>query len=224
MTLNKATLSEQIYGILRNDILTQVIRPGEKLTLKNLQERFGVSSTPIRDALTRLAEDGLAVYYSNIGVNVIELNEADLKDLYQFMGDLDSLAILYSSRHPDQKLILKELEENIRQTTVIYEKETLSQSEILTWKELSDRFHLIFYDYCNNVRLTRAAEKQRSQLTIYSNMYETAPQFQLDIEKFHVSIYEAYTDGDYELAARRMREHLAESLTFALKYIKSSPA
>lgn len=219
MTLNKATLSEQIYGILRNDILTQVIRPGEKLTLKNLQERFGVSSTPIRDALTRLAEEGLAVYYSNIGVNVIELNETDLKDLYQFMGDLDSLAILYSARYPQQKLILKELEENIRQTTVIYEKETLTQPEILKWKALSDRFHLIFYDYCNNIRLTRAAEKQRSQLTIYSNLYETAPQFQLEIEKFHVSIYEAYKEGNYELAAGRMREHLAESLTYALKYL-----
>lgn len=220
MNLNKATLSEQIYGILRNDILTQEIKPGEKLTLKSLQERFGVSSTPIREALTRLTEDGLVLYYSNIGVNVIELNETDLKDLYQFMGDLDSLAILYTSRHPNQKAVLKELEENIQKTTVICERKALSHPEILKWKELSDRFHLIFYDYCDNVRLTRAAEKQRSQLTIYSNQYETAPQIQLDIEKYHVSIFEAYRKGDYELAARYMREHLAESLTFALRYLK----
>lgn len=219
MNLNKATLSEQIYTILRNDILTRQIKPGEKLTLKSLQERFDVSSTPIRDALTRLAEDGLAVYYSNIGVNVIELNETDLKDLYQFMGDLDSLAILYASKHANQDAILKELEENIQKTTVIYNKKALSAEEILDWKELSDRFHLIFYDYCNNIRLTRAAEKQRSQLTIYSNQYETAPQIQFDIEKYHVSIFEAYRKGDYELAASYMREHLAESLTYALQYL-----
>lgn len=48
MGLNKSTLSEQIYQILRNDILTQKIPCGEKLTLKLLQERFQVSSTPIR--------------------------------------------------------------------------------------------------------------------------------------------------------------------------------
>ena len=46
MGLNKSTLSEQIYQILRNDILTQKIPCGEKLTLKVLQERFQVSSTP----------------------------------------------------------------------------------------------------------------------------------------------------------------------------------
>ena len=51
MGLNKSTLSEQIYLILRNDILTQKIPCGEKLTLKLLQERFQVSSTPIREAL-----------------------------------------------------------------------------------------------------------------------------------------------------------------------------
>ena len=46
MDLNKTTLSEQIYQILKEDILTQRIPLGEKLTLKMLKERFEVSSTP----------------------------------------------------------------------------------------------------------------------------------------------------------------------------------
>ena len=71
MGLNKSTLSEQIYQILRNDILTQKIPCGEKLTLKLLQERFQVSSTPIREALTRLTQDQLVSYYSNVGIRVI---------------------------------------------------------------------------------------------------------------------------------------------------------
>ena len=62
MALNRSTLSEQIYEILRNDILTQKIPCGEKLTLNTLKERFQVSSTPIRDALTRLEKDGLLQY------------------------------------------------------------------------------------------------------------------------------------------------------------------
>lgn len=73
MGLNKSTLSEQIYQILRNDILTQKIPCGEKLTLKLLQERFQVSSTPIREALTRLTQDQLVSYYSNVGVRVTAL-------------------------------------------------------------------------------------------------------------------------------------------------------
>ena len=54
MNLNRNTLAEQIYDILRSDILTQKIPCGEKLTLSALKERFQVSTTPIRDALTRL--------------------------------------------------------------------------------------------------------------------------------------------------------------------------
>ena len=225
MNLNKATLSEQIYNILRSDILTRAIRPGEKLTLKSLQERFGVSSTPVRDALTRLADEGLAVYYSNIGVSVIELSESDLRELYQFMGDLDSLAILYAAKRPDQKPILRRLEENISKTSVIYQQKEspVPRQQMLEWKELSDNFHLIFYDYCDNARLTRAAEKQRSQLTIYSNLYETVPPYQSAIEAFHENIYKAYKSGDYELSARRMKQHLEESLTFALQYCCSLP-
>ena len=80
---------------------------GEKLTLKNLQAQFEVSSTPIREALTRLTEDGLVRYYSNIGVNVIELSKQDLTELYQFMGDLDRLAILYSGNSPEHEQIYK---------------------------------------------------------------------------------------------------------------------
>lgn len=220
MNLNKATLSEQIYEILRNDILTSRFLPGEKLTLKSLQERFGVSSTPVRDALTRLSDEGLAVYDSNIGVKVIRLSEADLRELYQFMGDLDSLAILYAAKYKNQAILHNKLKENIEKTSLIFtcdrEGRTLSQEEILSWKELSDNFHLIFYDFCENNRLTRAAKQQRSQLTIYSNLYETALPCQLAIERFHISIYQAYQDGNYDLAAKQMKEHLEESLTFAL--------
>ena len=207
MVLVKNTLSEQIYQILRNDILSQTIPLGEKLTLKTMQQRFGVSSTPIRDAFTRLTEDGLVNYYSNIGVSVIELTRTDLAELYQFMGDLDSLAILYCRSFPDQKQIIEKLEQVL---------DCAKEPDIRLWIKNSDQFHLIFYDYCSNSRLKRAAEKQRSQLTIFSNRYETIPQAQDDIAKWHFAIYKAYRFGDIDKASELMREHLAQSLKFAL--------
>lgn len=219
MDLNKTTLSGQIYDILRQDILTQRIRLGEKLTLKHLQERFGVSSTPIREALTRLAEEELVVSYSNIGVNVISIGEQDLKELYEFMGDLDALAILYTSHYPDQEKVKKALAENIHYTEKVLETESLTEEEIRTWTGYSDHFHLIFYDYCANSRLARAAGKQRSQLTIFSNMYEASLQHQREIERGHLKIYGAYLQKDYQLAASLMKEHLNTSLSYAMEYL-----
>ena len=206
--------------ILRADILSQKIPPGEKLTLKNLKEQFDVSSTPIRDALTRLTEDGLVNYYSNVGVSVISLNEQDLTELYQFMGDLDRLAILYSASYPDHDVIYRELDTVIKRTSIIEEKEVLSPEEIPQWIDYSDRFHLLFYDYCSNSRLTHAAEKLRSQLTIFSNLYETETEPQKKINRMHTEIYRAYRSGDYAGAGDLMKQHLNDSLQYALENLR----
>lgn len=206
--------------ILRADILSQKIPPGEKLTLKNLKEQFDVSSTPIRDALTRLTEDGLVNYYSNVGVSVISLDEQDLTELYQFMGDLDRLAILYSASYPDHDVIYRELDTVIEHTSIIEEKEILSPEDIPQWIEYSDRFHLLFYDYCSNSRLTHAAEKLRSQLTIFSNLYETETEPQKKINRMHTEIYRAYRSGDYAGAGDLMKQHLNDSLQYALENLR----
>ena len=219
MQLNKATLSEQIYTILKNDILDQSIPQGEKLTLKNLQERFTTSSTPIRDALTRLTEEGLVNYYSNVGVTVISLNEKDIKELYQFIGDMDALAIQYASTHSDQSSLLEELAHIVERTAALHDKDSLTDEETQEWTTLSDRFHLVFYDYCGNSRLARAAEKQRSQLTILSKMYQTDHAVQKEIEKSHLFNYEAYRSREYQKAATLMKEHLKQSLEYALRCI-----
>lgn len=221
MTLNKSTLSEQIYQILRSDILTLQIPLGEKLTLKMLQERFEVSSTPIREALTRLTEDGLVRYYSNIGVNVIQPTEEDLIELYEFMGDLDRLAILYSAKHPDRKEICDKLSFVLSKTHIIEEKEQLLPEDILLWTSYSDQFHLIFYDYCNNSRLKLAAEKQRSQLTIFSNLYEAQTEPQHQINQMHEQIFEAYRSGNIQQAGDLMKEHLNDSLEYALTHLRA---
>ena len=78
---NKTTLSEQIYQELFHDITTQKLIFGQKLTLHDLKNRFQVSQTPVREALTRLIDDGLVNYYSNLGVAVTEFTESDRKSV-----------------------------------------------------------------------------------------------------------------------------------------------
>lgn len=214
MKLNKSTLSEQIYQILRNDILTQKIPCGEKLTLKVLQDRFQVSSTPIREALTRLTQDQLVSYYSNIGVNVISFTENDLREIYSFMGDLDGLAIRYASQSPEQERLLAE-------TTAILEKgrKATELGDTKTWNLCSDEFHLVFYRYCNNSRLTESADRLRSGISIFSNQYSQETTIQTQIDEEHRAIFDAYKNGDIEKAVQMMKKHLDDSLTYALTFL-----
>ncbi len=220
MDLNKSTLSQQIYQILRADIITGRIAMGQKLTLKMLQERFGVSSTPIREALARLAEDELAIYYSNVGVNVISLTEQDLRELYSFMGDLDALAIRYASRSAQNGELCRKLEENVAFTGSMIERPDPTEEEVSRWIRSSDNFHLLFYQYCGNSRLVRAAQKLRSQLTIFSFRYETDLEVQRSIDACHHDIFAAYEAGDIPGAERLMSGHLQQSLLYAIDMLK----
>ena len=104
-------------------------------------------------------------------------------------------------------------------STPIREVMTLSPEDVPQWIEYSDRFHLLFYDYCNNSRLTHAAEKLRSQFTIFSNLYETETAPQKKINQMHTEIYHAYRSGDYSKAGDLMKLHLQDSLQYALERI-----
>ena len=207
MRLNKQTLSEQIYEILRQDILTQKIKCGTKLTLKMLQERFEVSSTPIREALTRLSEEGLMFYYSNIGVRVLEFTPQDLREIFQFMGDLDALAVRYAAEHVQYEELTTRLKKNL----LTCEKETDTKKLM----ELSDEFHLLFYEYCDNSRLKSSAERMRSQLSVAAYQYEQQMDNRSHIHEEHRSIYEAFAAGQAEEASAKMKAHLMHSLVYA---------
>ena len=207
MRLNKQTLSEQIYEILRQDILTQNIKCGTKLTLKVLQERFEVSSTPIREALTRLSEEGLMFYYSNIGVRVIEFTSQDLREIFQFMGDLDALAVRYAAEHAKRDTLTDKLRENLEACK--------RESDTKKLLQLSDEFHLLFYEYCDNSRLKNSAERMRSQLSVASYQYEQQTDNRSHIHEEHRAIFASFARGEAEEAAAKMKAHLMHSLVYA---------
>ena len=72
--LMKQTLSDQIYERLKEDIITHRISFGEKLVNRELQQKFGVSSTPVRDAINHLYLDGLLDNITNGGARVISFD------------------------------------------------------------------------------------------------------------------------------------------------------
>ena len=92
----KQTLSEQIYNILKEDILSGRILMGDKLTNRELQERFQVSSTPVRDAINRLSKDGLTQEVSKSGAQLITFDYSYANELNDFITFLASKAVMLS--------------------------------------------------------------------------------------------------------------------------------
>ena len=71
---DRRVLTDRVYDILRGAILSSELKPGAALIERNLAERFGVSKSPVRDALQRLAGEGLVIPSSHRGMTVTSIS------------------------------------------------------------------------------------------------------------------------------------------------------
>src|SRR5688572_6357929 len=84
--ISRATLTEQLEEALRADILDGVYRPGQRLRASELTDRYGVSATPLREALQRLAAENLVELDPRLGATVSPISEHDLRDIYELLS------------------------------------------------------------------------------------------------------------------------------------------
>lgn len=91
-----SSLSEQAFARLRHDVLTGAHLPGAKLKVEDLQEAYGVSSSPLREALNRLSQEGLVRADDRRGFRVAAISRADLADVTHMRLLLDVEALRLS--------------------------------------------------------------------------------------------------------------------------------
>lgn len=216
MNANSSTVSERIYTAIRNDILNKTLLSGEKLTIKKLHEMYGVSSSPIREALFRLQQDGLIEYRSNAGMRVIEFTRQDLAEIYMLLTEFDVIALRAATTPTRRLSTLAALELCIGRARASIENNL--------WNYYSDAFHSILYEEAQNGRLTDAARKIRIQSTIFSNQYEIKEENRREILKQHEDILSAIRDNQLDRAEDLMRTHVGSSYAKALSILEEEEA
>ncbi len=211
------TVSEQIYQVIRSDILEHRRIPGEKLTTKELQEQLGVSSTPIREALTKLIEDGLVSYTPNIGMSVVSLSESDIAAVFDFMAELDVIAMRYAYQKSGRGPLLEELRGICAESAACISAPNLSK-----WLRLSDEFHLVFYRYAKNEYLRLTAERLRLKITLFSNQYQQDDTTRRQIQGEHEQMLALLEQDDLAGAVSALYAHLAQSRDLAILHFAKS--
>lgn len=211
------TVTEQIYNEIRHAIMTQEIPAGEKLTVKMLHEMYGVSSSPIREALTKLKDDGLIEYKPNVGMSVIVMTAKDVDEIFDLMAEMDVIAMRFAMNKGNGEEMISAMRENLEKISG-----DPSEKDGDEWIRLSDDFHLLMYDYADNSRLTIAARKIRAQMTIFSNAYERIEENQEDIAREHSRVLDALEKGDVDEASSILRAHLMSSKARALQVFQGA--
>lgn len=109
MQPDNPTLAEKLATAIADGILSGALKPGLRLDEVSLAQQHGVSRTPVREALQRLAASGLVVSRGRQGLQVAQLSIADLLDAFSVAAEMEALAAAQASRRirPDSKKALK---------------------------------------------------------------------------------------------------------------------
>lgn len=201
------TVTEQIYSNIYELILNGTYKPGARLTTKSLQEELGVSSSPIREALTRLQQDGLVDYQPNSGMSVRCYSQDDINNLFSLMADLDMLALQYAIKKSEDMSFINKLKHNVLASSAF-----LTDSDCEEWCILSDKFHTIIADAADNPFLLDSLHKIYMHISIFSKIYESNINNRNRIQDDHEKIVNLLENGKYEEAIKRYREHVIASM------------
>lgn len=208
--LVKQSLVDQIYEELRNSIITQKIGWGERLNVSELQQKYELSSTPIREALNRLQKEGLVEYKTNFGARVIELTEKDIIEIQEVSMALDVAAIKYAIQSGNRQTMLLELEKIIK----AYKASKPDEESVRS--RLTDEFADVFYKSAGNERLMTLSQAIRGQKGMLKSTYIHLKKNPSGMED-HIRIYEAVKAGDVQKAQAAMSDNYEKATALLLE-------
>ncbi|WP_394679493.1 GntR family transcriptional regulator [uncultured Exiguobacterium sp.] len=147
LAIARLPLSEEVYRRLQHHIITLRLAPGEKVNDQVLAEMFGVSRTPVREALKRLEEEGLIFAKRGSRTIVTELDAEQAQQTYPIIATLHGLAARLAG--------LQLTEDDLMELQTIHQQFTtaIEQQETETALTLDDAFHDVFVLRSQNVQL-----------------------------------------------------------------------
>jgi DNA-binding GntR family transcriptional regulator len=196
------TLWEQVRERLREDVLSGELAPGTVLSEASLAHSFGVSRGPIREALGRLASEGLMTITPRRGAIVTELTRDEFVDAYQVREALETLAIrLAVSRLEASDLArLRELHEEM--------VEHAERGEVNAFFEANAKFHDLFVTASGNQKLREMYRLLMDQMGRYlARSLALRGSLEKSVAE-HSAILEAVEAGDDERAGRLLADHI----------------
>ena len=198
------TLSESIYNNVKAEIISNSFKAGERIYEKDVAKRFGVSTTPVREALLKLSAEGFIDIDSHRKATVKEISFEELKDIFELMSDLDAMAVSQAADHIGPEY-LREIE------GLIEEMEKVSKPTFVDrFLELNMAIHARIWSALPNKVLARTLHYVQEQLLRYNYARYVAFQDPAIMKKSvheHRKILRALSSGNKPELKKLMKTH-----------------
>jgi DNA-binding GntR family transcriptional regulator len=204
-------LADEVYAAIREFLFDQRLEPESRLSIDGLARDLGVSPTPVREALARLAADGLVVKEPLQGYSAGPLlDRVALSKLYELRLLLEPEAAQRVAQRPSKELVA-ELQAAVQEMKRC--EPALGYEQYSSFVSADAAFHASIARASGNEYLEEALERLRSQLQLARLYYRHGVIGGRDAITEHRAIVEAISRRDPEEAAHRMGEHLQRSVT-----------
>lgn len=215
------TLSAKTYDRLRSELLRGDYAPGMKLRIGEISGRFSVSASVLREAMTRLAQDGLIVANPQRGFSVPELTVEGLEDLTRARRLIESTALRESIADGDlrwESMVLA-CHHTLERTHATDGGGHLTQD----WDRAHREFHAALLAGGRSTTLTEVATELRARSELYVHWSrELVADETRDVPAEHRRIVELAVARDAEAAARALEDHIQRSTDALVEYASRS--
>ena len=199
--------SSFVHAQLRKDVLQGTLPPGSRLRVAQLAERFSVSRSVMREALTRLTEQGLAVATPRQGFRVHPLSISDLKELTDARLEVEPLVLRRAIERGDIGWESAAVAAHHRLAKTAVDRRTGELNP--SWFTAHEDFHRGILQGCGNHRLYSVAIALRDSASLYR--WWSRPiggDHHRDVTQEHRQILEALIDRNGQLAGDLLSNHI----------------
>lgn len=208
----------EAYDRIKEFILTYQIKPGLRLDHAYLKEKIGVSTTPIREALNRLMEEGYVSQIKNRGCFVSDLSPNELGDLYEIREALELFAIRKTLG--EDRRIDKTVRKEIQRIMDLYYK--YAHEEPYRYRLHLDRdFHVMLAKVSGNLILSKMLDSIIEKMNYKRKVVELFPQRGKEASKEHYEIFKLLLEGKESEVVEYLRNHIQIAKETLLNILKT---
>ena len=195
-------ISDTLREKIEEQIATGTLPPGSSLDEATLVEQYGVSRTPVREALIQLAAEGLIEIRPRRGAVVTSIGPTRLSEMFEVMGELEAMCARLAARR------MSDAERKVLQTAHEACENARIKEDSDAYFYCNEQFHSAIYAGSHNAFLIEQASQLQRRLRPYRRLQLRVRDRMVTSFKEHQGVVLAINAGDAEAAAQALRSHV----------------